>query len=249
MTQLSAVTFDLWQTLVVDDRERGRARTGVRIQGALEALAGAGLSYTEEQIREAYRQCYRTCHSVRQEGLDVSFSEQVRVFLDALAPGLRDRLGPQTVAQVATAYGDGSFFAFPPPLAEGVPDLLQQLREAGYPLALISNVGATPGVTFRRYLAQHGILDYFSVLIFSDEVQLTKPSPKIFAATLELLGATPAQTVHVGDHLLNDVAGAKRAGLWSVWLEGFDDGKQVEAPDVTVSSLRQVAAAIAGLAG
>ena len=249
VTPLRAVTIDLWQTLIVDNRELGRARAGVRIQAAVQALTDAGLAHTEEQVRDAYRQCYRTCHAIRQQELDVSFSEQVGIFLDSLESGLANRLDPGVVGRISEAYADGSFFAFPPPLAEGVKEMLQQLRRAGYPLALISNTGMTPGATFRRFLQQMGILGYFSVLTFSDEVRLTKPSAKIFGATLEQLDVAPEQTAHVGDHLLNDVAGAKRAGLWAVWLEGFDEGEPIEAPDVTISSLYQVEAAVASLAG
>ena len=59
---ISCVTFDLWQTLLLDNRELGLARTEVRLEGALEALREAGEPFTKERVREAYRQCYRTCH-------------------------------------------------------------------------------------------------------------------------------------------------------------------------------------------
>ena len=55
MTAIEAVTFDLWQTLILDDRELGRARTRRRLEGALEALTGAGYDFSFEQIQEAYR--------------------------------------------------------------------------------------------------------------------------------------------------------------------------------------------------
>ena len=42
MPVISGVTFDLWQTLIMDNRELGRARMQVRLDGALEALGNAG---------------------------------------------------------------------------------------------------------------------------------------------------------------------------------------------------------------
>ena len=39
MSKITAVTFDLWQTLLLDNRELGRARAQVRLEGTQEALA------------------------------------------------------------------------------------------------------------------------------------------------------------------------------------------------------------------
>ena len=59
MTKISAVTFDLWQTLLIDNQEQGRARMQVRLDGAVAALAKAGRAFSDEDVREAYRACYR----------------------------------------------------------------------------------------------------------------------------------------------------------------------------------------------
>jgi len=123
----------------------------------------------------------------------------------------------------------------------------------GLRLALISNTGMTPGFTFRTYLEQQGMLAYFDVLTFSDEVKLAKPSKDIFLLTLRALSAAPSQAVHVGDHVKNDVVGAKRAGLKTVWIMGFydrEDPSDLDSePDATVPTLGQVVPAIARLSG
>ena len=75
MPQLTAVTFDLWQTLLLDNRELGRARAQVRLEGAQQALRKAGQGYELEHLREAYRACYRQCRQIREQNLDVSFRE------------------------------------------------------------------------------------------------------------------------------------------------------------------------------
>ena len=89
---MTTVTFDLWQTLLLDNRELGRARAQVRLEGAQNALKQFGEEYDLEHIREAYRSCYRHCHAVRDQNLDVSFREQVEVFIGNISPGLVDRL-------------------------------------------------------------------------------------------------------------------------------------------------------------
>ena len=109
-----------------------------------------------------------------------------------------------------------------------------------------------PGFTFRSYMEERGLLSYFHTLTFSDEVKLAKPSGEIFRLTLESLGATPEQTIHVGDHVLNDVVGAKRFGMKTVWITGFyereDPNDPQTEPDATVSGLGDVVPAIARLA-
>ena len=120
-------------------------------------------------------------------------------------------------------------------------------------LGLISNTGMTPGSMFRTYLEQQGMLKYFDALTFSDEVGLSKPSDEIFQLTLRELGAQPEETVHVGDHVVNDIVGAKRCGMKTVWIMGFyepeDPDDPESQPDAAVSGLGGVVEAVARLAG
>ena len=65
---------------------------------------------------------------------------------------------------------------------------------------------------------------------------------------MDELNVSPAQTVHVGDHPITDVNGAKLAGLGSIWIEGFykTDGFDVPSikADVDVQDLKEVPNAI-----
>ena len=247
MSSISAVTFDLWQTLLIDSRELGLARTRLRIEGTREALKQEGYDFSEESLWQAYRQCYRTCREVRTSGRDVTFTEQVRIFISNIEDGILDRLKDSTVKQIADAYGN-SFFELPPEPHQQAAPLLEQVKELGYRIGLISNTGMTPGVIFRSYLQQIGILHYFDALTFSDEVQLSKPAPAIFRAALDSLDMEAEQVVHVGDHLLNDVTGAKGVGMRAIWIEGFDNGEMAVKPDFSVSRLGEVAGVLRSLA-
>ena len=250
MSDITAVTFDLWQTLLLDNRELGRARAQVRLDGAQAALRKAGLEYDLDHIRDAYRACYLHCQRVRELGLDLSFREQVEVFIKNISPGLVDRLDEETIQEILRVYAD-SFFVHPPvPHADAI-DVLRDVKAMGLRIGLISNTGMTPGATFRSYLEQHGMLGYFDTLTFSDEVKLSKPSLQIFQITLRSLGAAPEQVVHVGDHVANDVVGAKRCGLKTVWITGFYEREDPldpdSEPDATVEQLGMVVPAIARL--
>jgi len=97
-------------------------------------------------------------------------------------------------------------------LYSDVAGTLRELREAGYKLAVIGNVLFWPGMVTRYILDSVGVLDYFDVTVFSDEVGLQKPGREIFEYTAEKLGVGVNSLVHVGDSVENDLAGAVIAG-------------------------------------
>jgi putative hydrolase of the HAD superfamily len=252
LPDITAVTFDLWQTLLLDNRDLGQARALIRMEGAQNAIASFGEPYDLEHIREAYRACYRECRRIREAFLDVSFREQVEIFINNIDNGLVERLDEETIMEVVRTYAD-SFWVHPPVSHTDAQAVLRDVKDMGLGIGLISNTGMTPGETFRQYMDQQGLLKYFDVLTFSDEVKISKPAEEIFHMTLSSLGATPAQSVHVGDHVKNDVVGANRCGLKTVWITGFyeneDPSNPDTQPDETVDSLGQVAQAIARLTG
>ena len=252
MSELKAVTFDLWQTLLLDNRELGRARTLVRLGGAQSVLARLGMDFDLETIRLGYRACYRECQRVREEHWGLSFRQQVEFFIDQIEDGLLSRLDPDAVDEIEGIYSD-SFFVHPPSPHRDAVAVLRDVKAMGLSVGLISNTGMTPGVAFRRFLEEKGMLGYFDTLTFSDEVLLSKPSDEIFLMTLRAMGATPEQSIHVGDHVKNDVVGANRCGLKTVWITGFyeneDPANPETRPDETVDQLAHVVPAIAKLTG
>ncbi|MBI4197795.1 MAG: HAD family hydrolase [Chloroflexi bacterium] len=243
MADIQVVTLDLWQTLVLDTREWGRERTRIRIEDTVAALRQAGEEFTEEQVREAFRAGYRQCREIHRQGLDVSFKEQVQMFVRQIAPGLLERLSRETFAVILNRYAD-AFYDSPPMIPEGVEETLYGLTQKGYRLAVISNTGMTPGRTFRAYFDEQGLSQYFEHCTFSDEVLMTKPNRHIFMHTLLSMGSTPTVAVHVGDHLLNDIKGASDMGMRSVWLEGFDDSKLDVTPTATIKKLAELPATL-----
>lgn len=87
--------------------------------------------------------------------------------------------------------------------------LLEQLS-ARYTLATISNGNAD----VRRL----GLAKYFSVIVSADEVGISKPDPAPFVAALERAGVEPAHALHIGDHPLDDIQGARASGLHTLWF-------------------------------
>jgi putative hydrolase of the HAD superfamily len=87
-------------------------------------------------------------------------------------------------------------------------EVLERLH-GRYRLAVVSNFDR------RLYpvLENLGVRRFFDAIIISSEVGADKPDPRIFAAALSALGATPAETVHAGDDPAHDWRAAEAAGL------------------------------------
>ncbi len=238
MADIDTVTFDLWLTLIIDNRDLGRARTQRRLEGAMEALTDAGYDFSLDHLREAYRSCYRACHAIHDEEKDVTFDEQVNMFIDFIDDDLSKRLDVSTVERITYWYAE-SFFDHPPRVDPEAYGCLEELSREGYKLGMISNTGMTPGRLFRRYLAQHNLLDFFQTLTFSDEVRLSKPSVEMFHMTLDALGTTPDRAVHLGDHIANDIYGGNKAGMWTALLRDAEGQERIAEAHLNVQSLAE----------
>jgi HAD superfamily hydrolase (TIGR01509 family) len=87
---------------------------------------------------------------------------------------------------------------------------LDALR-ADYRLGLLSNGSRLPETV--------GLAGYFESVVFAQDHRVAKPDRGIFDVVERELGVGPEACVLVGDHPVNDVAGAHRAGWRSVWLD------------------------------
>lgn len=103
--------------------------------------------------------------------------------------------------------------AFP----DAVPTL-STLQRAGYRLGVIAN--ARDLVEGR--LQHTRLTDYFETMTYSHEAGCEKPDPGIFELALARMGCHPQEAVHVGDRLVEDVEGARGAGLRPILLDRED---------------------------
>lgn len=102
-----------------------------------------------------------------------------------------------------------------------------------YKLGLLSNGNTYP--------ERCGLEDRFAFVIFSQDVQIEKPDPRIFEITAERVGCELSQLLHVGDSLENDVMGAQNVGAQAVWLNRERvSNNTVTHPDYEVASLVEI---------
>ena len=101
----------------------------------------------------------------------------------------------------------------------------------------------------REKIAATGLDQFFKAIAVSGEHGIGKPKPEIFHRLLGELGVTPDEASMVGNSLERDIAGARNAGIRSVWIRvpGSEEHADV-VPDHTISSLDEIPAILAGLA-
>jgi putative hydrolase of the HAD superfamily len=100
----------------------------------------------------------------------------------------------------------------------GATALLDRLAAAGVPVGIVSNGKEST----RRALVQHLGLDRRSaILVSSERAGMRKPDARIFALAAAELGVPAERCCFVGDHPVNDIAGARGAGMRAAWLAGF----------------------------
>jgi len=231
VTLIRAVTFDLWNTLITE-----KDYNEPRVEAIRNALLGEGISKTYDEIMRAHEVATAQYNRVWAENYcHLTNIERLNISLGLLG----SQLPNDAKASVVKQFGE-VFIRDPPELNEGAEETIQSLSTR-VKLGIISDTGLTPGSVIRRFLAERGLLNYFSTTIFSDELGYCKPDVRAFKRALGLLGATPAEAIHVGDLLRTDVAGAKAAGMKAVWLKVRETERvEGDAPDYIITSLSQL---------
>lgn len=100
----------------------------------------------------------------------------------------------------------------PPSHAEALRELRRTHR-----LGLVSNIWSDSDV-FVDEFRRAGVHDVFETLVWSSEHGSIKPSPQLFDIAIESMACDRSRTVYIGDKPHRDVAGAKAAGIASVWV-------------------------------
>ncbi len=124
--------------------------------------------------------------------------------------------------------------------------VLERLAADGLRLGLVSNVTLRPDL-MRGDLATNGLATHLSATIFSSELGVRKPDPRIFTEALDRLGTAPEETVFVGDRLIDDVAGAQAVGMRAVHTTQWrhEEPGPDDHPDGRITTLAQFPAVIA----
>ena len=129
---------------------------------------------------------------------------------------------------------DETLTTFPPPLLPGAAEGIRALASR-FKLAIVSDTGFASGRAQDRLLEQDGLLGHFTATIYSMDVGHSKPRPEPFQRALEALGASPHETIHIGDIERTDIAGALAVGMRAVRIDVMRPGGSSDAEYVATS--------------
>ncbi len=229
---ISAITFDFWDTIAVDDSdEPKRAALGLptkdeaRTQLFAEKIVARYPHITTQQATDAYRQANQ---QFRHDWHEKHNTPGVPARLYDAYTYLGLRPGPGEYARLVREVDEivreieTMEIRIPPDLAEGVHNTLALLAQS-YKLGIVSDTIHTHGRGLRYLLLQQGLLQYFSYFVFSDEVGASKPSLQVFRQASLGLGLPPWQIVHIGDRESNDVDGPLTIGMRAILFAGIID--------------------------
>jgi len=214
-----AVLFDLFDTLVLFDRERLplvtiNGKTQRTTAGYLHAVVvrqfpALSLETVYAGLSESWKEAERLrAIDHREVGAPERFAHFLRCvdidgtacptgFVQSLIDTHRYELGK--AAEVPAHHAP----------------LLRRLATR-YRLAVVSNFDYSP--TALDILDAAGVTGLFEQIVVSDAIGWRKPHARIFEETLTRMGLAPADALFVGDRLDIDVAGAQALGMDAAWI-------------------------------
>jgi len=239
---VKAVTFDFWNTIaceppgtMAEARQRAVAAACEACDHEVEATL---LATSLEEVASSYRRSWSV-------GTHFHPREGAEMLVRALGV---EGAAREMVAEAFLTAGRGASLELSPDIRP----CLTVLDERGIRLGIVCDVGFTGGELLRDFLSREDLLGHFSGWAFSDEVGHYKPSPQIFEAALDALGAQPAEAVHVGDLCRTDVAGARAVGMRTVRYRGLHDDAGADGggeAEFVVDAHRELPDLIARIAG
>lgn len=120
-------------------------------------------------------------------------------------------------------------------LYDDVMPMLQRLH-THYTLGIISDWSVDLGTIFRNL----GLLPYFDVMLVSSIHRQAKPSPKLFDEALVRADAIGQFTLYVGDTYVQDILGARNAGINPILLDRSHRVKRSTMDCVVIRSLAEL---------
>jgi FMN phosphatase YigB (HAD superfamily) len=203
---VSAITFDLWHTLVYLSPEDEDRYLALQLDTLAEILrtspparegTPAEVCGPQEAVRETFRR------ASEEVGRGRALAE---LACDAARRAGREPAAERWVQACERLVSQQPFRAVP-----GALDQLRRVRAWGFRTGVVSNLLGETGRAMRKILQELGLAPYLEVQAFSDELPWAKPAPEIFWAALRPLETRPEDAIHIGD-LPNDVLGARAAG-------------------------------------
>ncbi len=239
---ISTITFDWGDTLVVNwgmpyiATERRLLR---RLADDLRALGhNVDHDWAEVCLRELQAEWNATADATRNpDHREMDFTALMRSWLAAAGASMDDPLAAPALERAWDRMTDTVI-----PMAEALPALAG--LHGRWRIGILSHV-PWPGFAVRRWFVRHGLAPHVDFYSLSSDVGWIKPHPKHYQDAITQAGCAPGSILHVGDHPMRDVDGARSFGLRTclrrterIYPEELLDGCK---PDAEILQLDEVA--------
>ena len=219
---LKGVLFDFEGTLVDFQWQLEPA-----VEETLEALSKAGFKRQWYGEKPGYAHIYNHTLDLAEQGKGEKSSNSAR--------DLMDRIYDRYDAAALTRWN-----RYPDTL-----EMLEELRDQGFKMGLVSNVGEA---SLQEAMEKLGLSGLLQVVVSRDDVSRLKPHPEGLLTALKALDLAPGETLLVGDSR-NDVGAARRAGMMAGYLRGGEDSPEAMAlfpADLELDALHQLPPILTG---
>ena len=175
-----------------------------------EIYSAMGAPYEPEELREAFRRLEREDRErIGTENAEPDLSGVfAMLYREKQVPcdGAQARLTAITFRALSRKF----IRAY-----DGVKEFLQELRERGRGVYLLSN--AQTDFT-RPEIEMLGLTSYFDGIFISSEQGCKKPAPEFFEKLLESFQLDPSESIMIGNDESADIAGANYVGMDSLYI-------------------------------
>jgi len=111
-------------------------------------------------------------------------------------------------------------------------------------LGIVSNTFVS-GQSLEQHMEQVGILDFFTVRVYSYEFEFRKPDARIFKVAAEKIGEAAEHILFVGDRIDKDVRPAMRIGMRAVLKTAYTNtGKKLPEGAFKITHVSELPALI-----
>lgn len=205
----SHFSFDLWLTLIKSHPEFKAKRVEL-------FSSFFDVKKTIDEVAKVVKYYDDLCNSINEViGGNVDTFEIYLLILNALEVDVK-QLNKDQLNQFYQKSEDLFLEYKPVVIFENLHQFFDEIKNQGKTINILSNTGFIKGKTMRKFLISENLDQYIDFHIYSDEMNCSKPDPKIFQEVKNLLpnqDLDVKQVLHIGDNPVADYKGAKDFGF------------------------------------
>ncbi|WP_336731928.1 HAD family hydrolase [Chryseobacterium sp. VD8] len=205
----SHFSFDLWLTLIKSHPEFKAKRVEL-------FSSFFDVKKPIDEVAKVVKYYDDLCNSINEiTGGNIDTFEIYLLILNALEVDVK-QLSKEQLNEFYQKSEDLFLEYKPVVIFENLHQFFDEIKNQGKTINILSNTGFIKGKTMRKFLRIENLDQYIDFHIYSDEMNCSKPDPKIFQEVKNLLpnqDLDVKQVLHIGDNPFADYKGAKDFGF------------------------------------